>query len=277
MRRPLLFITVFAIATCGLVYELVVGTLASYLLGDSVFQFSTVIGVYLFALGIGSFLSRYIESGVAQRFVDAELAVALIGGASAPVLFLTFTRSGLFHFALYATVVVIGTLVGLEIPLLLRILKDQLRFKDLVSQVLTFDYLGALLASLLFPIVLVPRLGLVRTSLIFGLLNALVGLWSTWLLKTEMTSVRALRARAFAVAAILLGAFVGGDRLTQYYEEQIYADEVVHAGRPGHFGLQGMRKRAKNIGATLKVWSRVETGTEVAVIVPGRSAFQRSE
>lgn len=229
MRRPLLFITVFAIATCGLVYELVVGTLASYLLGDSVFQFSTVIGVYLFALGIGSFVSRYIESGVAARFVDAELAVALIGGASAPILFLTFTRSGPFHFALYATVVAVGTLVGLEIPLLLRILKDRLRFKDLVSQVLTFDYLGALLASLLFPIVLVPRLGLVRTSLAFGLLNALVGLWSTWLLKTEMTSVRPLRVRAFAVAGILLAAFASGDRLTQYYEEQIYADEVVHA------------------------------------------------
>jgi signal transduction histidine kinase/ligand-binding sensor domain-containing protein len=53
------------------------------------------------------------------------------------------------------------------------------------------------------------------------------------------------------------------------------SDEVIDAGRPGHFGLQGMRKRAKNIGATLKVWSRVDVGTEVAVIVPGRSAFQR--
>jgi signal transduction histidine kinase len=54
------------------------------------------------------------------------------------------------------------------------------------------------------------------------------------------------------------------------------SDEVIDAGRPGHFGLHGMRKRAKNIGATLKVWSRVGQGTEVAVIVPGRSAFQRS-
>jgi signal transduction histidine kinase/ligand-binding sensor domain-containing protein len=53
------------------------------------------------------------------------------------------------------------------------------------------------------------------------------------------------------------------------------SDEVVQAGRPGHFGLPGMRKRAKQIGATLKVWSRVDVGTEVDVIVPGRSAFQR--
>jgi len=53
------------------------------------------------------------------------------------------------------------------------------------------------------------------------------------------------------------------------------SDEVIEAGRPGHFGLQGMRKRAKNIGATVKVWSRADVGTEVALIVPGRSAFQR--
>ncbi len=51
---PLVYLTVLVVATCGLVYELVAGTLASYVLGDSVTQFSTVIGVYLSALGLGS-------------------------------------------------------------------------------------------------------------------------------------------------------------------------------------------------------------------------------
>src|ERR1700756_1540943 len=86
----LLLVAVFIIATCGLVYELVAGTLASYVLGDSVTQFSTVIGVYLSALGIGSSLSRCEQRGLARRFVEVELAVALLGGASAPVLFLSF-------------------------------------------------------------------------------------------------------------------------------------------------------------------------------------------
>lgn len=52
------------------------------------------------------------------------------------------------------------------------------------------------------------------------------------------------------------------------------SEEVLQAGRPGHFGLHGMRERARQIGATLRVWSRVDVGTEVAVIVPGHSAFQ---
>ncbi len=229
MNRSLLFLTVLVIATCGLIYELIVGTLASYLLGDSVTQFSTVIGVYLFALGIGAWLSGFIDKGVPQRFVEIELAVAITGGISAPFLFATFSAGASFRVTLYSLVLVIGTLVGLEIPLLMRIMKEQLAFKDLVSRVLTFDYLGALFASLLFPIVLVPRLGLVRTSLAFGLLNALVGLWSTWLLAPVLGNVLRLRVKAVAVSVLLLVGLAFGDTMTSFFEEQLYNDEVVHA------------------------------------------------
>ncbi len=229
MKRPLLFLTVLAIATCGLVYELITSTLASYLLGDSVTQFSTVIGVYLFALGIGAWLSKYLDHELAQRFVEVELAVALVGGISAPFLFATFAAGASFRVALYLTVTTIGTLVGLEIPLLLRILEGQLEFKELVSKVLTFDYLGALAASLLFPMVLVPKLGLVRTSLAFGLLNALVALWSTWLLAPVLRSTTRLRVGAVAVSILLSIGLVLGDRMTSFFEEQLYQDEVVYA------------------------------------------------
>jgi spermidine synthase len=195
LNKSLLFLTVLVIATCGLIYELIAGTLASYLLGDSVTQFSTIIGAYLFAMGIGAWLSRFIDKGVAQRFVEIELMVALVGGVSAPFLFFTFSEGASFRLVLYSVVLVVGTLVGLEIPLLMRLMKDELNFKDLVSRVLTFDYIGALLASLLFPLVLVPRLGLVRTSLLFGLLNALVGVWSTWLLAPVLSNPLRLRLK----------------------------------------------------------------------------------
>lgn len=229
MNRSLLYVTVLVIATCGLIYELVVGTLASYLLGDTVTQFSTIIGVYLFALGIGAWLSGFIDKGVPQRFVEIELAVALAGGISAPFLFATFAAGASFRVALYGIVLVIGTLVGLEIPLLMRIMKEQLQFKDLVSRVLTFDYLGSLFASLLFPIVLVPRLGLIRTSLVFGLVNGLVGLWSTWLLAPVLGGVTRLRIKAVVVCVLLIVGLAMSDSMTSLFEEQLYNDEVVHA------------------------------------------------
>src|SRR5580692_12867373 len=205
MPRPwLLFVNVLVIATCGLVYELLAGTLASYVLGDSVTQFSLIIGVYLSALGVGAWLSRFIDEGLARAFIEVELGVALIGGASAPLLFLAFAYLSWFRVALFGIVLVIGTLVGLELPLLMRILKDHLDFRDLVSRVLAFDYIGALVASLLFPIFLVPRLGLVRTSLIFGMLNAAAGLWGTYLLRPLLNGrIFGLRARSIVAIAIL--------------------------------------------------------------------------
>jgi spermidine synthase len=218
------------VATCGLVYELVAGTLASYVLGDSVTQFSTVIGVYLFALGVGAWLSGHVHRGLARCFVEVEIAVALVGGISAPLLFFAFSHlPGFFRPVLYGSVLLVGTLVGLEIPLILRILKEQVDFKDLVARVLTFDYLGALAASLLFPMLLVPRLGLVRTSLLFGIANAGVGLWSTWLFEPLLGPVLQLRIRAAIVLAILCGGFLSADRLTDLAEEGLYADTVVLA------------------------------------------------
>ena len=171
--RPLhwlLLVSVFVIATCGLIYELVAGTLASYLLGDSVTQFSTIIGVYLFSMGIGSWLSKYLDGNLLKWFIQIELLVGLVGGFSVPLLFVLFEQVASFRLLLYLLVGFTGALVGLEIPLLMRILENQITFKDLVSRVFTFDYIGSLLASLVFPLWLVPQLGLVRTSFFFGLL-----------------------------------------------------------------------------------------------------------
>jgi spermidine synthase len=229
-RAPLLFINVFVIATCGLIYELLAGTLSSYVLGDSVTQFSLIIGIYLFAMGVGSWLSRFVERNVAEKFVEIELAVAVIGGFSAPLLFLTFAHLSYFSIVLYGMVFIIGTLVGLEIPLLMRILKDEMDFKDLVSRVLAFDYIGALAASLLFPIFLVPRLGLNRTSLLFGMLNAAVGIWGTWLLLPLIRkNITILRVKGFVILTLLVIAFIKADRLTTLAEDALFVDNIIYA------------------------------------------------
>ena len=224
-----LFLSVALIAACGLIYELVAGTLASYLLGDSVFQFSTVIGSYLFAMGVGSYLSRFIVRGLVARFISIELMVGLVGGFSSAGLFLAFAYTQGFQLILYAIVLVIGILVGLEIPLLMRILKNRLEFRELVAHVLTFDYLGALGASLLFPILLVPKLGMVRSALLFGIINAGVALWSTYLFRDQLGARTWLRVACVAVLAVLGAGMAGAERITQAADNNLYADEVIFA------------------------------------------------
>lgn len=219
----------FVIASCGLAYELIAGALSSYLLGDSVMQFSTVIGTYLFAMGAGSWLSKYITRDLIGRFIQIELMVGLLGGFSAVGLFLVFTwLSAPFKLVLYLVVFGVGVLVGLEIPLVMRILKRELAFRDLVSQVLTFDYLGALAVSVLFPLILAPQLGMVRTGLLFGVLNVAVALWALHLFREQLPARRALLLQSWSVFALLAVGFAGAGQLTTFAEAHLYADEIVH-------------------------------------------------
>lgn len=229
--RPIdvaLLASVFVIAACGLLYELAAGALASYVLGDSVLQFSTIIGTYLFAMGVGSWLSRYFERQLPAHFLRIELLVALVGGALPAVLFLAnaYVPSA-FRVLLYGMVMLVGTFVGLEIPLVMRILKRNVQLKDLVSQVLTFDYLGALAVSMAFPLLLVPQLGLVRTGLLFGFMNAAVAVWALWLFRHELRRFRAHALACAAVLGILLAGLLGAEHITRFAEDKFYQDRIV--------------------------------------------------
>ncbi|MGE5865120.1 MAG: polyamine aminopropyltransferase [Rhizobacter sp.] len=229
-----LLVSVFVVAACGLVYELAAGALASYLLGDSILQFSTVIGAYLFAMGIGSYLSRFFDRQLVAHFLRIELLVGLVGGLMPAALFSLQTAApSSFRVALYGLVLLVGMLVGLEIPLVMRILKRHFReryaLKDLVSQVLTFDYLGALAVSVAFPLLLVPSLGLVRTGALFGLMNAAVAVWALWLFRGELRGLRWHVAWCAAVVAALCAVMAGADRISTWAEDRFYADRIVYS------------------------------------------------
>jgi len=232
MLDRVLILSVFIVASCGLAYELIAGALSSYLLGDSVLQFSSVIGCYLFAMGVGSHLSKYVKDEDAlARFIDIELLVGLLGGASATFLFVVFAwLSTPFRAALYALVFILGVLVGMEIPLVMRVLNERrAEFRELVSRVLTFDYLGALAVSLLFPLVLAPKLGLSRTGFLFGIFNAGVALWTTVIFRHEVAHASRKIAKAGIVIGLLTGGLLVSDQLTQWAEHGIFGDEIIYA------------------------------------------------
>lgn len=227
--HALLLISVFVVATCGLIYELIAGTLASYLLGDSVTQFSTIIGVYLFSMGIGSWVSKYFEKNIISWFIQLEILVGLVGGTSSTILFLVFESIASFRIILYSLVGITGILVGLEIPLLMRILKDRYEFKELVSKVFTFDYIGALLASLVFPLLLIPYLGLVKTSYLVGILNVGVALIVCVSFKKEIKAAVYLQSSAVISILALLVGFVYAGVITNFSESLTYTDTIIYS------------------------------------------------
>jgi spermidine synthase len=230
MAKKILILSVFVVASCGLAYELIAGALSSYLLGDSILQFSTIIGCYLFAMGVGAHFSKYVaDDDVLARFIDIELAVGLIGGVSAALLFMTFSwMAAPFRTLLYVLVFMVGALVGMEVPLVMRALNArQTAFNELVSRVLTFDYLGALAVSLLFPLVLSPYLGLVRTGFLFGMLNVGVAFWTLYAFRAELANVGGRVLRASTVLFALAVGFGLSDRMVEWGEHGLFGDEVV--------------------------------------------------
>ncbi|MBO9200902.1 MULTISPECIES: polyamine aminopropyltransferase [Niastella] len=276
----LLLLAVFVIATCGLIYELVAGTLASYLLGDSVTQFSTIIGVYLFSMGVGAFLSRYFNKNLLRWFIQIELLVGMIGGFSAPLLFILFPIASSFRLVLYALVFFTGTLVGLEIPLLMRILQDKVEFKELVSRVFTFDYIGALLAALIFPLLLVPQLGLIRTSLFFGILNIGVGLFLAIQFGKEVRRAGVIKGMAILLLLIELVAFVFSERIMNYSETLTYNDHVIFATSSPYQRIvltKNKREMRLFLNGNLQFSSADEYRYHEALIHPGLQAVQQPQ
>ncbi|NCI49309.1 polyamine aminopropyltransferase [Sediminibacterium roseum] len=274
----LLLVAVLVIATCGLIYELVAGTLASYLLGDSVTQFSTIIGVYLFSMGIGSFLSKYFDEPLLHWFIRIELLVGLVGGFSAPLLLAVFPLASSFRIILYAIVAITGMLVGLEIPLLMRILKDKVEFKELVSRIFTFDYIGALLASLVFPLLLVPHLGLMRTSLFFGIMNIAVGWYLAHYFKREVKQATSLRFAAIVLLVAELVVFVFADRILTWSESVSYNDHVIYSKSTAYQRITITRNKREMrlfLNGNLQFSSADEYRYHEALVHPAMSSVQQ--
>ncbi len=228
-RHFWLLVATLIIAISGLIYELLLGTLSSYLLGDSVYQFSLVIGLFMSAMGIGAYLSRFFQQKLAQSFVFIQITLAVVGGFSALVLFYAFVYLDNYSAFLLLICVLIGSLVGLEIPLITRILQQYQELKSNISNVLTADYIGALLAALLFPMVLVPQLGLLSTGLIFGLLNLAVAGLAFYLFFKEIEKPYALLAVLFSVASALLLALYQSENLISQFEQRLYGGDIIFA------------------------------------------------
>ena len=224
-----LLVSVLIIAICGLVYELIIGTLSSYLLGSSVTHFSITIGLFLFAMGIGSWASKLVRRNELRAFMLVEVVIGLVGGVSAAVLYGAYSLTPVFYPVLVVLIMIIGGCIGIEIPLLTRLSSGHGPLRDVLANVFTFDYLGALIGSLLFPFVLLPYLGLMRTSFVMGLLNLLVALVVVVYFRDRLGRPHRAVAGTCVAAGLLVCGLVGSARITGVFESQMYDDEIVHA------------------------------------------------
>ena len=223
--------SVFIAGLCSIVYELLIATTSSYFLGDSITQFSLTIGVYMAAMGVGSYLSRLIgDERLLARFIKAEIALALLGGASVPLLYLAFALTDSYQTISLLLTFAIGTLIGLEIPLLSRLMSNYYQLKMNISNIMSVDYFGALIATLLFPFVLLPFMGVFRSSLTFGLANLSIAVVTLWCFADTLGVKRAKILKYYWIgsAVVLGGLFIFAKSFIDSWSSGLYTDRIIH-------------------------------------------------
>lgn len=230
-KGVLLLASTFVVAVSGLAYELIAGAAASYLLGDSVTQFSLVVGLFMTAMGVGAWASRLFDDA-ASTFCACQIALGLVGGFSAPLFYATWLHVEPFAVVLFGTVIITGALSGIEIPLIIRILQQAGLSRHTVSTVLSLDYAGALVAALAFPLLVVPTLSLLSASLIFGLLNLGVAGVAIYVLRP--TGAPRFATATGVIATIALTGLVFGERAVSASEAGLYEDEIIFAERSAY-------------------------------------------
>jgi spermidine synthase len=229
-ERTILLASVLVISVCALVYELVVGTLSSYLLGDSVTQFSVTIGLFLFAMGLGATLSRRILRSELAAFIVVEILTGLFGGSAAAVLYATYSLSpDSYRLVMIGVIGSIGICVGLEIPLLTRIVAARADLANALADVLTIDYVGALIGSLAFPLLLLPWLGVNQTGFLVGLFNVVVAgsVLFTFRHRLAAATRRALNVAVASTALLMVAGLLASTWWVNVFEQRMYDGLIV--------------------------------------------------
>ena len=224
----ILKVCVFTTGCATMVTEYTLATLASYLLGNSILQWTVVISLMLFSMGLGSRYSRKYKTDLLDRFTLTEFGLSFLCTFSAMFCFWISAYTIHFGLVVYGVACMIGFMTGLEVPLITRINESYESLRENISSVMEYDYYGALLGGALFAFVLLPFLGLTYTPVLIGSLNLLVASLILWTFPDHLTrpSILNIQFAVLLMASIL--AFAVAKPIILYGEQHKYKDKIVY-------------------------------------------------
>ena len=224
----LLMLTTLLISGCSMVYELIISAVSSYLSGNSTLQYSVTIGLYMSALGLGSFLSKFIKKDLWSWFARVEIGIGIIGGSCSLVLFLANLYLTAYQIVMYIEIIAIGTLAGLEIPLLTRIIEeDRKELRLTLSSIFSFDYIGGLIGSVAFPMLLLPSLGYFATCFLSGALNLTAATLIIWKYHKRLKKPVLYKVSVAVLLAAMIAGMIFSENVSDIIEGGLYRDKII--------------------------------------------------
>ena len=223
----LLKLCLFATGCAGIVAEFVLCTLATYFLGNAVLQWTLMMSFMLFAMGLGSHLSRYCSAHLLDTFTVLEFSLSLLCAISAAAAYVLSPFLNNVGVVIYPLGIAIGLLIGMEIPLITRVNAAHEELRVNISSVLEKDYYGALIGGLFFAFVALPYFGLTYTPVALGAVNFGVASLLLWRFRSLLHAPRLLSGLWAGVGAGLIGLFVLAEPILLFGEQALYKDTVI--------------------------------------------------
>ncbi|MBF0227108.1 MAG: polyamine aminopropyltransferase [Desulfobacterales bacterium] len=220
----------FATGCSGIVAEYTLSTLASYLIGNAVFQWTIVMSLMLFAMGIGSRITRYFYHNLLDIFIVIEFILS-ISCALSSIIAYSFSSYPCLPIIIYIHSLIIGCLIGLEMPLVIRLNQEFEELRVNISGIMEKDYYGALLGGAIYAFIALPFLGLTYTPILLGAINAIVA--SIMLLKFFPLLKRKKIISTFflftSASLIILSIF--SEPIILFGEQKKYKDKIIFSDR----------------------------------------------
>jgi len=230
-NSTLLKAAIFATGFSGVVAEYILSTLAAYLLGDSIFQWIMIVSLMLFSMGLGSRISKMFDTKLLKKFLFIEFILSVLVAFSPLLVYTASAWIRGYDMLIYVLAIAIGTLIGMEVPLVIRINNKYEALRYNISNILEHDYYGSLLGGVFFAFVGLPFFGLTYTPFILGLVNFLVAallffiLWKTF----GSNDHKVIVSKGGLVLVILITGFFLAKPVILYGEQKKYTDKVVYA------------------------------------------------
>jgi len=169
----LLSACMFASGACGIILEYIQASLASMILGNSFEQWAMVIGLMLFWMGFGSLIQAQIpKKFLIHAFIFVEILIALVGGFSPTLTYISYGYTGHYVLVLYFFVSIIGIMIGLEIPVIIRINNDfSKELSTNLGNILSADYIGSLVGALIYVYILLRFIPITEAAFLTAGIN----------------------------------------------------------------------------------------------------------
>ncbi len=222
-------LAIFATGISGFTSEFILSTLASYFIGDTIIQWTVVLSIMLFAMGVGSRLSRFVTKDLLATFIAVEFALSLLISFSPLVVYSLASATNFIHILIYGLALLIGVCIGFEIPLVTRLNEKHESLDKNISNIMSWDYIGSLIGGLSFAFFGLPYLGITNTAFAFGALNFTVAVLLYWNYKSYYPQLKKwVYSVSFFISLLLMVGFSLSEKVVLFGEQSRYKDKIVY-------------------------------------------------